>query len=863
MTKKAFPIFFSVSSSDIEFAEKIWERLPDDWVYLYSKTGEEAAHMWDEISERELPRAKVVVVFWSRKYLEAQGCIREIKQASGLLDSKLQRPLVLRLDDCPLTWTPDFHESTKDVFAALNKALDYRTSHENVSIDHAINLVSRVSEQLLTSDHPRLPRPELLDSMRASLQLPNDRFRFFPAAWVSGFNGVGRESIVREYNRDFVPNGHGITIEVNEATLPKQLLLRIESEGLGARYERLQEIQTMVFENETKAVSDAIEQVVDAGNFLILRHGRIVEERVELPEWLNDVVNALKPTTRCKLFIISQIPLPTERRAQCREGMETQRVPTIDEHILRGYCYRLIGHFDQYPERWTEDVVDQVVSAAAGNVGFLISLVRTASRIEDFDQLNALIAVEGASMTEQMTMYARWAFMRLAEFPDEQRTLAFLNDVSPCDASDLERIVKPGRSMLRVLGKLLDLGLVEREAEHLYRLTPLLSNKLNIELVRPDLLDWKRNALVEFVKNPAEFETPDHEFLRIESRIQAALISGQDQISGSVAQFVSAAHWFQAGIRLYHANRHDPAYRLLKKAFAHRTTFVQSTRKEIIRYYCLSATRMKKFPESEECIQLLGSDHRTKAMAAFLQGNLYEFKTSYPEAIEWYEKALQLNQDKDSRLERTYRPLISCILRTQRPDFRKAERYALTYVDLRRTIFSLMSLARVYLHWKYRGAEAGREVPDNIEKLYRDALMALAAHPGVNGADFEIRSEEAEFDKDFPSALEYMDKAVAAEPRPLLRNDRWKLMARHGDKKIAEQGLREMDRAKVEQDFAGSWTSLLPTLAGTYARLLKASGKPMGQLNQFAIGLPDAELGRIIGKVKSENRKDRYEAFEV
>lgn len=850
MTQKAFPIFFSVSSADIEFAEKVWERLPGDWIYLYSKTGEEAAHMWDEISQRELPRAKILVVFWSRKYIEAQGCIREIMQAASLLDSKLQRPLVLRLDNCPLTWTEDFPEEAKEIFAALRKALDYRTSRENVSLDHAVELVSRVSESLLASNHPRLPRPELLQSMRTSLQLPNDRFRFFPATWVSGFNGVGRETIVREYNRNFVPNGHGVTVEVNETTLPKQLLLRIESEGLGAGHRRLEEIQAITFENEVEAVADAIERVVGAGNFVILRHSRIVEERIALPEWLDDVANSLEPATRCKLFIISQMPLSPERRVRCRERMATQRVPTIDEHALRDYCYQLIGHFDPHPERWTEDVVEQVLSAAGGTVGFLISLVRAASRIEDFDHLDALIAAEGASIVEQMTVYTRWAFTQLAEFPDEQRTLIFLNEVSPCDIADLERVIKPSRPMLRVLGKLLEIGLAEREAESLYRLTPLLANRLNREIIRPELLNWRRNALVEFVRNPTVFETPDHDFLRIESRIQAALISGSDDLSSSIAQFVSAAHWLQAGIRLYHANRREAAYRLLKKSFQHRNEFSQSTRVEIFRYYCLSATRLRKFPESEQCIQMLDGDFRTKAMSAFLRGHLYEFKAEYSEATEWYEKALKLNQDKDTRLEHTYRPLIASILRTTRPDFRKAEGYALTYIKLRRTIFSLMSLARVYLQWKYRGAKAGRDVPDDINQLYSDAFNDLANHPGVNSAHFEIRAEEAEFENNFTAAFEYIDAAVAGDPRPLLRNDRWKLMARHGDQQILEQALREMERAKTSQDFAGDWRVLLPILAETYARVLKASGKPMGLLNQFATGMSDAEIARIVGKVR-------------
>ncbi|MGS0646010.1 tetratricopeptide repeat protein [Komagataeibacter melomenusus] len=854
MIEKAFPIFFSVSSADIEFSEKIWEQFPDDWIYLYSKTGEEAANMWDEISEQELPRAKILVIFWSRKYLEAQGCIREIKQAADLLKKKLLRPLVLRLDDTPLGWTKDFAENTKEVFDSLKMALDYRTSSENVSIRHAVELVARVSEPLLASDHPRLPRPELIQSMRTSLQLPNNRFRFFPAAWVSGFNGVGRETIVREYNRDFVPNGHGITIEVNEATLPKQLILRIESEGFGVSQQRLEELQAMTFESETRAVSDTIGRLVEAGNYLILRHGRIVEERVELPEWLDDVVNALEPATRSKLFIISQMPLPSERRVRCRERIETQRVPTIDSGVLRTYCYQLIAHFDNYPERWTDDVVDQIVSAASGNIGFLVSLVRIASRIEDFDQLNALIAAEGAPMAEQMAVYVRWAFTELAAFPDEQRTLIFLNDVTPCDTSDLERIVKPGRPMLRVLGKLLELGLVEREAENLYRLTPLLATKLNRELLRPELLDWQRKALIEFVQNPIEFETPDHEFLRIESRIQAALISGKEQLPDNIARYVSAAHWFQAGIRLYHANRHDAANWLLKQAFEHRHEFVQSTRVEIIRYYCLSATRLRDYPEAQKCIELLGNDYRTNAMAAFLRGNLYESKGEYTQAIECYEQALDLNQGRNSRLEHTYRPLIATILRTQRPDFRKAEGYALAHVHLRRTIFSLMSLARVYLHWKYRGAEVGRDAPTDIDQRYGNALNDLANHPGVDSAHFEICAEEAEFNGNPTGALTYMDQAVAADPRPLLRNERWKMMARLGDQQIAKQVIQEMDQAKANKDFAGNWNVLLPMLAKTYARALKMAGEPMGRLNQFALGLPDAEVGSIIAKMRSQRR---------
>ncbi len=374
MTKRTFPIFFSVASADIDFAEKVWEHFPSDWIYLYSKSGEESAHMWEEISERELPQSKVVVVFWSRNYLKAKGCIREIKQTSNLLKSKIIRPLVLRIDDCPLHWNENFPDEAKEIFADFGSTLEYRTSPECVSTSKAIELVNRVSDPILVSDHPRLPRPELIRSMRSSLQLPNDKFRFAPAAWISGFNGVGRETLVREYCRDFVPNGTGIHIELNEASVPKQLLLRIESEALGASLQRLDEIQETIFESETIAVANAIERVVNSGNYLILRQGRIVEEQIELPEWLDDVINALEPSTRSKIFIISQVPLQPMRRIRCQKGIGSQRVSTITDNIMQEYCYQLVGHFDPHPQRWTDDVVDQLVSAAGGNIGFWFHL---------------------------------------------------------------------------------------------------------------------------------------------------------------------------------------------------------------------------------------------------------------------------------------------------------------------------------------------------------------------------------------------------------------------------------------------------------------------------------------------------------
>ena len=516
-----FPVFFSVSSKDIAFAEEVWKRLPDDWVYVYSKTGEEGVHMWDEISRRELPQSRLFVIFWSKNYITAQGCVREIRQAINLVQQGHLRSVVLRLDGFPITWKEELGEDAKPAFEALAGMLDYRTSPPNFAVQQAIDLVQRIAEPILGSDHPRLPRHDLQQTLRGVIR--KDRYTYYPAIWVSGFNGVGRQTLTEDFNRGFAPNGRGVVIEVDEASLPKQTRLRIESEAFGADRARLRELNASPVDDEAGAVAETIERVFAAGNYVIFRHSRIVEENVELPQWVDDVVNALSPTTRPKLFIISQLPLLAERRTHCRELLVAQRIPTIDEHQLTDFSYQLIGHFDKNPGRWTDQEINKIVRSARGSIGFLVSLVRAAARIEDFDQIDQVMATDSSSMVASITVYVRWAFSQLREFEDEQRTLLFLNDISPCDLTDLEKAVAPKRPILRVLGKLLEFGLIERESENLYRLTPLLARRLSRDLIRPELLAWLRGALFSFVQKPMELEADGHVYLRIESRIKASI----------------------------------------------------------------------------------------------------------------------------------------------------------------------------------------------------------------------------------------------------------------------------------------------------------------------------------------------------
>lgn len=855
-----YPLFFSVSSQDVGFAEATWEFFPDDWVYLYSKTGRHGVRMWDEIALEELPNSKVVVIFWSKNFPSSTGCVREIKQAEMLYRTGSHVPLILRLDDYPLSWREGMNEDEKPVFDALKPLADYRASDPNVSVEKAKALISQVAEPTLRSDHPRMPRHDMVQALRKTLE--KDRFSLFPACWVSGFNGVGRETLVRSMNRDLLPNGLAFVLEVNEATLPRQLYLRIESEAFGADLARLKQLSEAPDGDDVQLVADAVERISSRGNFIILRHMRLVQESVELPDWIDDVAAKLRPETRSKLFVVSQLPLTGQRLVACRDYMVPFRVPTIDEHQMVEFCNQLIGHFDQNPHRWQEEELTRFVSAAGGNVGFLVSLVRSAAHIENFDDIDAMLKQEDQRMAESISTYLSWAFGQLRGDADEQRTLIFLNDVSPCHISDLEAVVQPAASMLRVLSRLINFGLVERETDDLYRLTPLLANRMNSSLIRPELVKWVEDAQRSFASKPFEARSSndhgDHEYIRLEAKIQAGLLSGSVDLPENVRGFVSAAHWFQAGIRLYHARKFKPAFRLLQKAHEKRSHFRDASRMEIDRYFCLAATRMRKYDVADSCIQRLRTDHRSKPIAAFLKADLYEYQRQFSEAISAYEEALRLNSDKDRRLEFIYRPLIRCILRSNRPDYERAELIGKKYTDLKRTVFSLSAVARIYLEWKYLGPRVGRDVPPNIDELYRDALGNLEDYPGAGAAPFELYAEEGKFTGDFGSAFEHMNQAINIAPdRFQLRDARWRLMVESGRSDLASEVVKELNEARNNPAYEGIWPSYIGSLAETYVRALHQSGQPQALVNGFAPELQDGgELGGIIARARRAQKSD-------
>lgn len=842
-----YPVFLSVSSKDEGFAHIIWEKLPRDWAYLYSQSGEEGAELWDEISRRELPSSKYFVVFWSKNYPKAGGCVRELRQAAELVTTGLLSPLILRLDDFPITWRDDLPSELSPVFADLAKLLDVRTSRPNITVDDASHLVQRFIEPAMNMAHPVFPRDDVLEPMRSAAH--KERFKCFPAMWISGFPGAGRTTLVEQLNRSMAPNGRPIAIDINAASLPRQICLKLESAGLGADLQRLEHVQEAEDAALPSGVAARIDRIFQAGNYVIFRHEMILQNNVDLPEWFDEVVAALVPAQRPKLFIVSQMPLSIERRKASFDKLAEQRVPGFSSHEVTSFADSLLAHFDPQPDRWTAKAVEDLIEAAQGNFGLLITLAKAASSVIDLGEVNELISHAKSTAQQSIAYYVDWAFNTLHDDINCQRLLLFLNDVSPCDARDFDAIFEDtNESLLNIISKCMKLGFVERDNSGLYRLTPFLAGRLARHLVRSDLVMWRRTVIENFAKSPIDFDTQENEFIRIESRIQASLWTGKEQLPDLVEKFVSASHWFQAGVRLYHAGQHTAAHRLLKKAFATRVSFAQASRIELLRYFGLSAIRTGQSEDVETCILLLNSDNKSRDIASYLEAFSLEAQQRYLDAKDKYEEALSLNQGKGNRLERIYRPLIKCILLTKTPNFKLAEGYALEWAQVRQTVFTKHALCRIYLLWMHKGPVQGNHVPADLQQRYDSALSDLQAHPGGMGAYHEVLAERAELNGALDEAVTELERAIAVDDRYELRLKRWQIMAR--DKRMSADALLELEEMKVDVKQAAFRDVHQKGLVEIFVTAMSNGIHSAQRLNRFASPLASREIGAIVARVR-------------
>lgn len=265
--------FFSVAGEDVEKAREIAAEFAANQVYLYDESGQHAADMWEE-EAKELQDSTVLVIFWSVNYLKKKGTLREIRLAVELLDHrKLGHPLIVRLDDTPLTSVGNLAGDESDGVQLLAPLIE-RWRALPLPFDNK-NTIANVERLLIsngTAAPPEFDRSGVLQTLNQLAQTSPREIK--PVIWISGHEGYGRRFIVEKYMRLFDPNSKRIEAALLDSDGPLQALLRLRGRDFGAN---VAELETLISNSkdghggaiESSLLTQAVQDISAKGGHVI------------------------------------------------------------------------------------------------------------------------------------------------------------------------------------------------------------------------------------------------------------------------------------------------------------------------------------------------------------------------------------------------------------------------------------------------------------------------------------------------------------------------------------------------------------------------------------------------------------------
>jgi|GEM_PF-6349925 len=857
------PVFFSVSGAETSLASKVWEKFPSNDIYLYSRSKDSGEWMWDDI-ERELSSANGIVIFWSKAYLANEGTRKELLRAKHLFGqyAQLRHALIVRLDDTPIHASPSSSPADAETYSALQSFTSATWySQAGGDTDEITDLVDRLLLRVHGSESrpPLLRRPHLLDSLKRATRAPSGKIT--PVVWVEGLNGNGRRYLIRESHREYSPDAIPIEISFSETNLPKQLALRIASEALQYDEASLSRLNDDPALNTYAGIGPLVDECDRRNKYLVLVQTSLPTVTAQtIPEWLLDSLACIRPVRRPKVYVVSSVSCPPKLLAEHPDTISRVRVPWLTDDELSTFTDQLINHFDsERAGRWTNDLRQTVAEASGGTAKLLVDMVRGAARLDSLRDLEKWAGLKAEQFSERLSSFISWSLSQLPPDGTELQILRLMRDISPVSHQVLIELV--GGPVNSSLTKLLELGVIECLDEDVFQMSPLLRRRINRSLNAFSESAEKKviEALRSFAARKRSYSSSSsHIYLDIE----AAVISGV-RINGrppeAVAKYVSAAQYFEVGLRLYDIGKRRDAFPLLKRAFEHRNEFGVTTRNEVTRYFGLAAVRLHKDEAVAQAIEALRGNKQGEGLVHYLEGFRAELDRQYGDAISHFKRAYELAIEEKSvqRQEHCSRALISVIRKSKQPNYKWAVQLAETAAQRSKTWFAALSLAQACLDRMYRDASITPSERDELHRLLSDALGRLERDPTGGNPLLSVDAYRLELEGDYDGAE--MIAAKLAEGRKLEDLFRlWRLQL-HGDDPIKLRAMANAAAAQLRVVGSRARDELLaPTLSFAVRALLKLGEKRSAQqlLDQYKRDLTEKQLWGMVQVMKGEKHHD-------
>lgn len=589
-------VFFSVGGAeDLHLAEAVKKLLPDNIIYLYTKTGEEATSINSEI-DKAINSCKIFVVFWSEDYLKSIHCQIELAKFKKICNTNKDQERDIIILPCK-TEHPNIQSKWKNPITQLDEFV-FGQWRDNRAIEAAPD-AARVKEvilkklnQLQPTTEILIPRGQLIDQLyQASLA---DEINSREVIFVTGHDGHGRRTLITQFMRGTYGEKveRRVTLDVMQG--PEDLVIALmEAKGVpkSVREETLEKLNQGAL-SATKIAREILHAGRDDNSYYIISFDRNTGlDLFHVPDWVYSILSVFQKGNAPLIFIVAASGAVNESASRLPQSTKIT-VPSLEDKEIERLVH-LLALRDILPERWTSESKRYVAQASGHNPSLCKMIMRTAVTENSLDFLQEIAERATNSFAQGLSAAINYCTNKYKNKAGVLTALAVVEKIGLTSNRALNEILAPLLNGEEIdIYQLREDGLVEQLSDGLLRIPPLIQRRLGSSLWG-SIDNSEIDRLFQSFSSKFLISHDDYGPIYSSNIVSVASRSGK-AIPAALDKYVTTATLFKAGLDSYSEKNFKQAHSILLRAFERlkgESSLDLSTQLEVARYTGLACAR--------------------------------------------------------------------------------------------------------------------------------------------------------------------------------------------------------------------------------------------------------------------------------
>jgi len=536
---------------------------------------------------------------------------------------------------------------------------------------------------------------------------------------------------------------------MDNISTPDELLFQIHRDVLGKSTSEVEALAKGIFakpDSVTPELVKALGLVTAQQKYLVIKINSLVRDVGSVPFWVGTCLQSLEPQRSPVVFLIVR-QAPKDVVLNMISHSKSIHIPLLEDTETKKLIRMFVSAADPDWRRWT-DANFETVERAAGNTPALIeAIVNTAVLEKTLDFLDRLIPQHSGRFAESISTYLAFA---MAEMQTDRSTklvvLRLIDALGVVTFTALQEMTKHldtgiGDNVYAMRRQ----GLLEQMEDGIYRIPPLLRDRLNAYLINEETIAASTDALRRFAIGPMRVGSEEQGQIFLYNKVRAKL-SANVATTEHEGLFVSAAMLFREADASYKARRYPNAFDLYKRAFGKVKQLRDGAAEiEVARYLGLCAARLGKNKEIGIATDYLrhvtakGMQDRAQGIAEYIDGFHARLEEDYPLAERHFRNGIRLMPE--TAMNRKGRSILlselaRILVKIEPPQYADAVANARAAVEIDYTAQNLNWLVHTLTQQTYRDESIGQ---DQIDRNFSEIDQRL-------GELRVICSQSAEFD---------------------------------------------------------------------------------------------------------------------